>query len=92
MKLLGIVVAVFGLASIGVGAVSHHPVLYLLAGFSLIAAITTYRAAGISTFLQGPDPLLRHRDGSSRPLRFRVGTGMVAATLWMSFGSRARWR
>ena len=52
MKLLGIVVAVFGVASIVVGAISHHPVLYLLAAFSLIAAFTTYRAAGISTFLQ----------------------------------------
>lgn len=52
MKLLGIVVAVFGAVSIAVGVISHHPVLYLLAGFSLAAAATTYRAAGISTFLQ----------------------------------------
>ena len=52
MKLLGIVVAVFGAASIAVGVISHHSVLYLLAAFSLIAAATTYRAAGISTFLQ----------------------------------------
>ena len=52
MKLLGIVVAVFGVASIIVGVISHHPVVYLLAAFTLISAVTTFRAAGISTFLQ----------------------------------------
>lgn len=52
MKLLGVVVAVFAAASIVVGAVSHNAVLYLLAGFSFAAAFTTYRSAGLSTFLQ----------------------------------------
>lgn len=52
MKLLGIVVAVFAAASIVVGVISHHSVLYLLAAFSFAAAVATFRAAGISTFLQ----------------------------------------
>lgn len=52
MKLLGIIVAAFGVAAVAVGWISGHAILYLLAGFALVAAYTTYRSAGISTFLQ----------------------------------------
>lgn len=52
MKLLGIVVAIFGIASVAVGVISGHAILYLLAAFALGAAFTTYKSAAISTFLQ----------------------------------------
>ena len=52
MKVLGIAVALFGLVEIGIGMQSGHAVLYLLAGFTLVAAFTTYLSVGISTFLQ----------------------------------------
>ena len=52
MKLLGIVVAVFGAATIATAWFSGHGILYLLAGFSLLAAYTTLRSSNISTFLQ----------------------------------------
>ena len=52
MKPLGIVVAVVSLLTAVVAGVSGHHVLFLLAGFSLISAVTTYRSVGLSTFLQ----------------------------------------
>ena len=52
MKLLGIVVAVFGVLTAIVAGYTHHNVLFLLAAFSLLSAVTTYRAVGLSTFLQ----------------------------------------
>ena len=52
MKALGIAVALFGLIEIVVGVYSGHAVLFLLAGFTLAAAATTYLSVGISTFLQ----------------------------------------
>ena len=53
MKLLGIVVAIFSLAAAYVAHRSGHGVVYLLAGFSLLAAIVTYHAATrTSTFVQ----------------------------------------
>lgn len=52
MRLLGIVVAVFSLVAAGVAWYSDAHVVYLLAAFSFLAAVTTYRSAGISTFLQ----------------------------------------
>ncbi len=52
MKLLGIVVAVFSAITAAVGFFSGFHVLFLLAGFSAIAAVTTFRSAGLSTFLQ----------------------------------------
>ena len=52
MKLLGIAVALFGLVEIGVGVASGQPPVYLLAVFTLLAALTTFRSVGISTFLQ----------------------------------------
>ena len=52
MKLLGIIVAVVSVLTACVAIASDHPILLLLAAFSLIAAFTTYRSIGISTFLQ----------------------------------------
>ena len=52
MKLLGIVVAAFGVLEIGVGVQTGFSVVYLLAAFTLLAAVTTFRSANISTFLQ----------------------------------------
>ncbi len=54
MKLLGIVVAIFGLIAVGTGFMSHGAagVMYLLAAFSFLAAIATYQSSGISRFLQ----------------------------------------
>ena len=52
MKLLGIAVALFGLVEIGVGIASRQPSVFLLAAFTLLAALTTFRSVGISTFLQ----------------------------------------
>ncbi len=52
MKLLGIVVAVFSVITAAVGFTTGLHVLLLLAGFSAIAAVTTFRSAGLSTFLQ----------------------------------------
>lgn len=52
MRLLGIVVAVFSLVAAGVGWYSGVHVVYLLAGFSVFAAIATYLADRISIFLQ----------------------------------------
>lgn len=52
MKLLGILVALVGVTSIFVAAETHQWTVYLLAGFSLLAAFTTYRSAGISKFLR----------------------------------------
>ena len=52
MKPLGIAVALFGLVEIGVGIASHQPPVFLLAAFTLLAALTTFRSVGISTFLQ----------------------------------------
>ena len=52
MKLLGIIVALVGLLTAGVAFASDHHILFLLAGFSLIAAFTTFRSVGVSTFLQ----------------------------------------
>lgn len=52
MKLLGIVVAVFGAAAIAVAWFSGHGIVYLLAAFALLAAVTTFRSSGVSTFLQ----------------------------------------
>jgi putative ATP-binding cassette transporter len=52
MKLLGILVAVFSVVAVAVGVVSGHAVLYLLAGFGILAAFTTYRSVGISSFLR----------------------------------------
>ncbi len=53
MKLLGLVVAIFALAAAYVAHRSGHGVVYLLAGFSLLAAVVTFRAAErTSTFLQ----------------------------------------
>ena len=52
MKLLGILVGVVSILTAAVGWYSVHHVLYLLAGFSILAAVTTFRSDGISTFLQ----------------------------------------
>ena len=52
MKLLGIIVAVVSVLTACVAIASGHPILLLLAAFSLIAAVTTFRSVGISTFLQ----------------------------------------
>jgi putative ATP-binding cassette transporter len=52
MKVLGVVVAAFGAATIAIAWFSGHSILYLMAAFSLLAAYTTFRSAGISTFLQ----------------------------------------
>ena len=52
MKLLGIVVAVISVLTAFVAWYSDHHVLFLLAGFSAIAAVTTFRSAEVSTFLQ----------------------------------------
>ncbi|MGD0635502.1 MAG: ABC transporter ATP-binding protein/permease [Beijerinckiaceae bacterium] len=52
MKFIGLTVAVFSLVAAGVGWISGQHALYLLAGFSLLAAGATYRSSGISSFLQ----------------------------------------
>ena len=52
MKLLGIIVAVFSIVAAVVAEVSGDKVLYLVAAFALAAAVTTYRSAGISRFLE----------------------------------------
>ena len=52
MKLLGIVVAVVSVLTACVAIASGHHILLLLAGFSIVAAFTTFRSVGISTFLQ----------------------------------------
>ena len=52
MKLLGILVAVFSLAAAAVAWHTGTQVLYLLAAFGFLAAIATYGATRISTFLQ----------------------------------------
>ncbi len=52
MKLLGIIVAVVSVLTVGVAFASDHHILLLLAAFSLIAAFTTFRSTGVSTFLQ----------------------------------------
>ncbi len=52
MKLLGIIVAIVGALTAVVAIASDHHILLLLAAFSLIAAFTTFRSVGISTFLQ----------------------------------------
>ena len=52
MKLLGIIVAIVGALTAVVAIASDHHILLLLAAFSLIAAFTTFRSAGVSTFLQ----------------------------------------
>ena len=52
MKFLGLAVAIFGVIEIGVGFFSGYAVLYLLAAFTLIAAVTTFRSERISTFLR----------------------------------------
>ncbi len=52
MKLIGVAVALFGLVEIAVGFASGQSVVLLLAGFTLVAAATTFRSQKISTFLQ----------------------------------------
>ncbi len=52
MKLLGSIVAVISVLTAGVAIASNHYILLLLAAFSIIAAFTTFRSAGVSTFLQ----------------------------------------
>ena len=52
MKLLAIAVAVFGVLEIGVGFYGGHAVVYLLAAFTLLAAVTTSRSRNVSIFLQ----------------------------------------
>lgn len=52
MKLLGIFVAAFSVA-IGVIALrAHHHGLFLLAGFGIAAAATTYRSEGVGSYLK----------------------------------------
>ena len=53
MKLLALVVALFSVAAAYVAYASGHGVLYLLAGFSLLAGVATFKAAEqTSTFIQ----------------------------------------
>ena len=52
MKLLGMIVAIVSVLTAVVAVASNHHVLFLLAAFSVCAAVTTYRSVGISTFLQ----------------------------------------
>ncbi len=52
MKLLGIIVAVFSVVAAIAAGISGDKVLYLLAGFSLAAAFSTFLSSNISHFLQ----------------------------------------
>jgi putative ATP-binding cassette transporter len=52
MKLLGLLVAAFAVIAVIAGAYTHHSGLYLLAGFSLGAAITTYRSVALGAYLE----------------------------------------
>lgn len=52
MKLLGILVALFAIVPAIVGHTVGDRVLYVFAGFTLVAGITTYLSAGISRFLR----------------------------------------
>jgi putative ATP-binding cassette transporter len=52
MKILGLAVAAFALAALGLGVAQHESILQLLGAFSLIAAWCCWRAADGSVFLK----------------------------------------
>ena len=52
MKLLGLLVAAFSFVALGFGLTLHLSSFYLLFGFGIICAITTFLSGGISSYLK----------------------------------------